>query len=86
MRTLVYLMPLLGSIAASIVFLLTIARAESAPQEAAGFAMACALAVVPYVFARAIDLARDEVENHRKRQTIALEQLAELASKQSRQT
>jgi hypothetical protein len=31
------------------------AAANGAPQEAAAAAMGCALAVVPYVFARAID-------------------------------
>lgn len=76
MRTFIYLMPLLGSIAATLVILLTLGSSNSAPQEAAGYAMACALAVVPYVFARAIDLARDEAVSHRNRQTDALEKLA----------
>lgn len=31
------------------------ARGISAPQEAAGAAMACALAIIPYVFTRALE-------------------------------
>lgn len=76
MRSFIYLMPLLGSIAGTLTLLVTWLGAKTAPQEAAGFAMACALAVVPYVFARAIDLARDENDSHQKRQSTALEKLA----------
>jgi hypothetical protein len=76
MRTLIYLLPILGAVAGGIVVLLTLGGATSAPQEAAGYAMACALAVVPYVLARSIDLAGDEEESHRNRQTAALEQIA----------
>jgi ABC-type transport system involved in cytochrome bd biosynthesis fused ATPase/permease subunit len=76
MRAFVYTLPVLGALAATLVMLLTMAGATTAPQEAAGYAMACALAVVPYVFARAIDLARDEAESHRNRQTKAMERLA----------
>lgn len=81
MRTLTYLLPLLGSIAGGLVLIGTLMSANSAPQEAAGFALACALAVVPYVFARAIDLSRDDVDNHRRRVTHALEKLAENINK-----
>lgn len=50
-------------------FTLTLAAATSAPQQAAGYAMSCALAVVPYVLARAmqgmtknrIELAADRI-------------------------
>lgn len=38
---------------ATLVFLATLNFSKGAPQEAAGYAMACALAVVPYVFTRA---------------------------------
>lgn len=78
-------MPVLGSLAATVVFLLTLGGATTAPQEAAGYAMACALAVVPYVFARAIDLASDEIESHRNRQTKALERLANRLAAESEQ-
>jgi hypothetical protein len=76
MRAFVYTLPLLGALAAALVILLTMGGATTAPQEAAGYAMACALAVVPYVFARAVDLASKDNEDHRDRQTAALEKLA----------
>ncbi len=76
MRSLIYTMPLMGSLAGTLAILLTFASSASAPQQAAGFALACALAVVPYVFARAIDLSRDTNASHAERQTAALEKLA----------
>ena len=50
----VYLLPIIGAIAAMLVIVLILGGARTAPQEAAGYAMACAFAVVPYVFARAV--------------------------------
>ncbi len=47
-----YVFSLLGSIAGLLVIIGTLLVADSAPKEAAGYAMACALAVVPYVMAR----------------------------------
>lgn len=76
MRSFIYAMPIIGSIAGTIVILMTMIGSRSAPQEAAGYAMACAFAVVPYVFARAMDLSRDTVDNNTERQTRALEKLA----------
>lgn len=51
---LVFVLPLIGAIIGSLIILLTMAASGSAPQEAAGYAMAAAFAVVPYVFAKAI--------------------------------
>jgi flagellar biosynthesis protein FliP len=76
LRYLLYLMPVLGSIAATLVILATALGSRTAPQEAAGYAMACALALVPYVFARAIDLGRNDAQAQRELQTAALEQMA----------
>lgn len=76
MRLFIYAMPFLGSLAATLALIITFAGSRSAPQEAAGFAMACALAIVPYVFARSIDLCRDDRENQLKRSTRALEEMA----------
>lgn len=56
MRGFFYALALLGSVAGGLYVLLVTASARSAPQEAAGYAGACAFAVVPYVFARAYDL------------------------------
>ena len=47
-----YVFSLLGSIVGLLVIVVTLLVADSAPKEAAGYAMACALAVVPYVMAR----------------------------------
>ena len=44
----------MGSIFGFGVILTTLGAARGAPQEAAGFSMACALAIVPYVLARAV--------------------------------
>jgi hypothetical protein len=47
-----YAFSLLGSIVGLLVIAATMLLADSAPKEAAGYAMACAFAVVPYVMAR----------------------------------
>ena len=47
-----YVFSLLGSLAGLLAIIGTLLLADSAPKEAAGYAMACALAVVPYVMAR----------------------------------
>lgn len=44
---------ILGSIAGGLVAIATLATASSAPQEAAGMAIALAAAVIPYCLARA---------------------------------
>jgi hypothetical protein len=46
-------MTAIGAFSGAGQFVFTVANAESAPQQAAGFAMAVAYAVIPYVFARA---------------------------------
>lgn len=50
--------PLLGALLGGLQFVDTVVRATSAPQEAAGMATACAWAVIPYVFARSIEMLR----------------------------
>ena len=50
----------LSSALGAVVFMVSAASAQSAPQEAAGAAMAIALAVIPYVFARCIQIAKSE--------------------------
>lgn len=49
----VWVLTLICTLASGVVILITMSSAHSAPQEAAGYAMACALSVVPYVFAKA---------------------------------
>ena len=49
-----WLMPIIGALAALLVIAMTLATSKGAPQEAAGFALACAVAIIPYVFTRAL--------------------------------
>lgn len=49
----VWVLTMMCTLASGLVILFTMSGAHSAPQEAAGYAMACALSIVPYVFARA---------------------------------
>ena len=48
-----WLLPIIGAILAVLTVLLTLVSSKGAPQEAAGFSLACALAIIPYVFAKA---------------------------------
>lgn len=48
----VWVLTLICSLASGAIIMITLGSAHSAPQEAAGFAMACAVSVVPYVFCR----------------------------------
>lgn len=49
-----WILPIIGAILGALTFLLTLASARGAPQEAAGHAMALALAIIPYVLVRAV--------------------------------
>ena len=49
-----WLLTLIGALFGGATILFTLAASSSAPQQAAGFAMACALAIVPYVFSKAV--------------------------------
>jgi len=55
-----WLVTLLGACAGGISIITTALMATSAPQQAAGYACACALAVVPYVFTRAAHMLQTE--------------------------
>lgn len=46
---------ILATFAASFQLLFTFTAAQSAPQQAAGAAMAAAMVIVPYVFTRAVE-------------------------------
>lgn len=54
MKKIVWILPLLGSLLGGLVGVATALMADSSPKEAAGFALACALALIPYVLARSI--------------------------------
>lgn len=47
-----YILPILGACLGGWMFVEVLVSAQSAPQQAAGAAMACACAILPYVFAR----------------------------------
>ncbi len=73
-----WLLPIIGAILGSLVFLLTIGAARGAPQEAAGHAMALALAVIPYVLVRAVYFMTDNpVEMDVKRIANAVEKMTD---------
>lgn len=56
-----YILPVLGAVLGGQHFLQTLVMAESAPQQAAGAAMAVAYAFLPYVFARSmVELVGDQ--------------------------
>jgi formate/nitrite transporter FocA (FNT family) len=51
----IWLITILGALFGALLFAQSFTSANGAPQQAAGAAMACAAAVLPYVFARAIE-------------------------------
>lgn len=51
----VWIFPLLGSLIATLDFFTSLGTANSAPQQAAAAAMALCWAVLPYIFARAVE-------------------------------
>lgn len=59
---LVWVLPILGTLGGAAVLALVLMGANGAPQEAAGAAIACAAAVIPYVLARAVDALRGRGE------------------------
>lgn len=57
-----YIIAALSSALGGLVLLFTIASSSGAPQQAAGAAIAMALAVLPYVFARSIQITNQQSE------------------------
>ena len=54
-----YIITLISTCFASLVLIFGFSGAQSAPQEAAAAALAIALAVIPYVFSRCLQIAAD---------------------------
>lgn len=50
-----WIVTLISSSFGALALLVSLASAKGAPQEAAGAAIACAMAIIPYVFTRAIE-------------------------------
>lgn len=60
MKILSYVLVIIGTLIGGYELLNTLAFAESAPQQAAGAALALAWAVLPYCFARAVEKLGEE--------------------------
>lgn len=54
-----YIITLLSTVVGALVLLFSATGSQSAPQEAAGAAIAIGLAVIPYVFTRCVQLSND---------------------------
>jgi hypothetical protein len=67
-----YVVTLLSATIGGLVVLLGVGGAHGAPQEAAAAAIGLALAVIPYVFTRSVQISRDRTEQ--------LDQLKRIAS------
>lgn len=79
-----WIVTLLSAVAAGFTLIWTTLFATSAPQQAAGFANACALAIVPYVFTRAIQgLASDTRDEGVDRIVHAIDKAAAQAQEHS---
>jgi hypothetical protein len=59
MISFLYIVTLLSSIVGFLVLVFGFSGAKSAPQEAAAAAAALAIAVIPYVFTRCVQLTKD---------------------------
>ena len=58
-----YIVTLISSAMGGLVLVIGSMRANSAPQEAAAAAMGIGLAVIPYVFARCVQITKDRAES-----------------------
>jgi hypothetical protein len=55
----VWLLPILGSLGGSFFLYEALFSSDTAPKQAAGAALACAVAILPYVLARSIQTVAD---------------------------
>lgn len=55
MKIAFWIICIIACLIAGLVLFQTLAGASGAPQEAAGAAIACAIAIIPYVFARSVE-------------------------------
>lgn len=60
----------LGAVAGALMLGLTLAGSQSAPQQAAGAAIALALAIIPYVFSRCIQIVVSETYRREENQRL----------------
>ena len=71
-------LPLIGSILGALVFIIGSIGAEGAPQEAVAAAAGAALAIIPYVFARAVSEINASVQGKMRRTELAKLIVAEM--------
>ncbi|NDZ12024.1 hypothetical protein C7T35_15535 [Variovorax sp. WS11] len=70
MTIFLYCLTLLASLAAGGTLFLTFASSGSAPQQAAGAAMAVAIAIIPYVFSRCVQICVSENNRRNENQRL----------------
>lgn len=58
-----YIITLISTCLGALILTLGLSKAQSAPQEAAIAALAIALAVIPYVFSRCVQISSDRARN-----------------------
>lgn len=77
MIRLLYLLPIVGALLGGLALLVGVVSAKGSPQEAASAAIACALAIVPYVLVRSLEImARSSREQEVNRLIAAIEALS----------
>ena len=55
MKTFLWILCILMTLVAGLILFVTLSQSKGAPQEAAGAAIACAVVIIPYVLARAVE-------------------------------
>lgn len=58
-----FIIPLIGSLLGALILVFALLSAKGAPQEASGAAVAIAVAVLPYVLCRSVQLMAQETRN-----------------------
>jgi hypothetical protein len=79
--TFLWVLSLLGAVVGGLVLMVGVIGSSGAPQEAAAAGIACALAVIPYCFARAIEKLNSPSEKMFEETRTQTKLLAALANK-----
>jgi hypothetical protein len=76
-----FFFPIVGSVIGGLLLLFTVLGSGSAPQQAAGAAMAVGMAVIPYVFARSLQIYSTDQrqKRHEERVRELLERIGDAA-------
>jgi len=76
MLTFLYALTGIGSVIGAFLLVFTIVGSQSAPQQAAGAAMAIGLAIVPYVFSRCIQIIVSETSRRKENERLVTQLIA----------